>query len=86
MDPDQADLATTTGDALPEALASLQWDNRFVDQLPVDPETAVRPRQVSGALSSRVTPVTASAPVLVAHSPEVAAGLGLDERLWSEHR
>ncbi|MEL6981390.1 MAG: YdiU family protein, partial [Actinomycetota bacterium] len=61
------------------------WDNRFIDQLPVDPSTEVRPRQVGGALSSRVRPVAASAPVLAAHSPEVSDQLGLDPALWSDH-
>lgn len=86
MDRDQADPGPTTGMEIPPALAELRWDNRFIDQLPVDPDTAVRPRQVAGALSSRVRPVQASAPALAAHSPEVAEELGLDPVLFTKYR
>ena len=84
MEPDQSNQRPD--DAIPAALAELVWDNRFVDQLPVDPETEVRPRQVVGALSSPVAPAPASAPVLAAHSPELADELGLGPELWVEHR
>ncbi len=71
---------------MPPALASLRWDNRFIEQLPVDEDREIRPRQVVGALSSLVAPVEASAPQLIAHSPEVAEMLGLGEELWQDHR
>ncbi|MEM9563015.1 MAG: YdiU family protein [Actinomycetota bacterium] len=67
-------------------MAGLRWDNRFVDTLPVDPSTEIRPRQVVGALSSRVRPVNPSAPVLVADAREVAEELGLAPELWTDHR
>jgi uncharacterized protein YdiU (UPF0061 family) len=87
MDRDEIDPGAAAGGvALPPALAALRWDNRFVDELPVDPQTEIRPRQVAGALSSRVRPARASAPVLVAHSPEMAERLGLPADLWTGHR
>lgn len=85
-EPTEFDDAPATGAGLPPALVDLRWDNRFVDRLPVDPETEIRPRQVAGALSSRVQPARASVPTLVIHSPEVAADLGLDPGLWVAHR
>ena len=56
----------------------LVFDNRFTRDLPADPSDDPHPRQVHGACFSRVTPRRASAPRLLAHSPEVAAMLGLD--------
>ncbi len=56
---------------------TLQFDNRFVRELPGDPDISVRPRQVTGACWSRVRPTPVAAPTVVAHSPEVAAALGL---------
>lgn len=86
MDRDELDPEAPGDEQLPPVLAALRWDNRFVDRLPVDPMTEVRPRQVAGALSSRVRPAAASAPTLVAHSPEVADQLGLAPELWTDHR
>ncbi|WNG26487.1 YdiU family protein [Cystobacter fuscus] len=57
----------------------LQFTSRFIDSTPGDPQSDRRPRQVHGALWSKVQPTPVSAPRLVAHSPEVAALLGLDE-------
>ncbi len=57
----------------------LAWDNAFVRELPGDPETGSRLRQVHGALWSSVEPTPVVAPKLVAHSREMAARLGLDE-------
>ncbi|HEY7884718.1 MAG TPA: YdiU family protein, partial [Cellvibrionaceae bacterium] len=59
------------------ALASLRFDNRFVQQLPADTDTRNLPRQVTGAAWSAVTPKRAPAPQLVSYSPEVAELLGL---------
>ncbi|RYZ43005.1 MAG: YdiU family protein [Myxococcaceae bacterium] len=56
-----------------------QFTSRFVDSTPGDPLTDTRPRQVQGALWSRVQPTPVSAPRLVAYSPEVARLLGLEE-------
>ncbi len=56
---------------------SLRFDNAFVGKLPADPDSGPRQRQVHGALYSRVDPTPVAAPRLVAHSPEVAALLGI---------
>ena len=60
-------------------MTPLHFDNAFLRELPGDPETGPRRRQVVGALHSRVTPTPVAAPRLLAHSPGVAALLGLDE-------
>lgn len=57
----------------------LVFDNRFVRELPADPETGPQIRQVHGASYSRVDPTPVAAPHLIAHSAEVAALLGWDE-------
>jgi len=59
----------------------LRFDNRFVRELPGDPDSAVRPRQVHRALYSRVRPTPVADPRLIAWSSEVAALLGLDDEL-----
>jgi serine/tyrosine/threonine adenylyltransferase len=56
-----------------------QFASRFLDSTPGDPLSDRRPRQVHGALWSKVSPTPVPAPRLVAHSREVAAQLGLDE-------
>ncbi len=58
--------------------SSPQFDNAFVRDLPGDPQRGGRPRQVQGALYSRVDPTPVSAPRLLAHSSEVAALLGIN--------
>jgi serine/tyrosine/threonine adenylyltransferase len=63
--------------ALPRTLAALQFDNRFTE-LPADPESGPRRRQVRDACYSRVRPTTVAAPRLIAWAPEVAELLGLD--------
>jgi uncharacterized protein YdiU (UPF0061 family) len=60
-------------------MQSLRFDNRFVRELPADPEAGPRLRQVHGALFSRVEPTPVIAPRVVAYSREVAAMLGIDE-------
>ena len=62
------------------SLDSLRFDNRFVNELPVDPAAENRRRQVFAACSSRVLPARVSAPKLVAFSPESAGLLGLSPR------
>ena len=57
----------------------LALDNRFVRSLPGDSETGSRRRQVEGALWSPVLPTPVAAPRVLAHSPEVADALGLDD-------
>lgn len=55
-----------------------RFDNAFVRELPGDPDTIVRSRQVVGALHSPVLPAPVAAPQLLAYSREVAALLDLD--------
>jgi len=57
----------------------LEFDNRFTRELPGDPESGPRLRQVEGAAWSAVSPTPVAAPRLVAHSHEMAARLGIDE-------
>ncbi|TWI04577.1 uncharacterized protein YdiU (UPF0061 family) [Luteimonas cucumeris] len=56
----------------------LLFDNRFVRELPGDPEQGARIRQVHGALWSAVEPTPVAAPRVIAWSPEMAATLGMD--------
>lgn len=59
-------------------MRNLTFDNRFVRELPADPETGPRLRQVHGACYSRVMPTPVAAPRLLAWSREVAALLDLE--------
>ncbi|MEP7187496.1 MAG: protein adenylyltransferase SelO [Rhodanobacter sp.] len=56
-----------------------RFDNTFVRDLPGDPESGSRLRQVEGALHSRVKPDPVRAPELLAYSSEMAATLGFSE-------
>lgn len=58
-------------------LASLTFDNRFTRELPGDPETTNRPRQVTGACYTFVPPRSVAVPKLVAFSREAATLLDL---------
>ena len=58
-------------------LDQLTFDNRFVDQLPADPEHQNYRRQVMHSCYSRVVPAPATQPKLVCYSEEVAKDLGL---------
>lgn len=58
-------------------MPNLVFDNRFLAELPGDPDTSPRTRQVLGAAYSRVAPTPVAAPRLLAHSPEVAAAIGI---------
>ena len=60
---------------------ALRFDNRFVRELPGDPDTSARPRQVRGALYSRVLPTPVREPRLIAWSREVGALVGIDEAM-----
>ena len=57
----------------------LRFDNRFVRELPGDPDTSNRRRQVLGANWSAVEPTPVAAPTLLAHSHEVAALVGFTD-------
>ncbi|MCB1748910.1 MAG: YdiU family protein [Gammaproteobacteria bacterium] len=58
-------------------MAELRFDNRFVAELPGDPESANFRRQVAGACWSSVAPTAVAAPRLVAVADEVLALLDL---------
>lgn len=57
--------------------ALFTFDNRFLRELPADPDTANQPRQVLGACYSRVQPAQVANPKLVAFSREVAEQLDI---------
>lgn len=61
------------------ALEKLNFDNRFVQELPADPLTDNFRRQVVGACFSRVKPTEVARPQLGAYSAEVAALLDLTD-------
>jgi len=54
------------------------FDNAFIRELPGDPETGLRLRQVEGALYSHVDPTPVAAPRVLAYSAEMASTLGFD--------
>ncbi len=58
-------------------LATLNFDNAFVRELPADPDRSNRVRQVHRACYSRVQPTPVAAPQLVAYAAEVAELLDL---------
>ena len=60
-------------------MQGLRFDNAFVRELPGDPLSDARPRQVHRALYSYVKPTSVAAPRVLAYSREVAALLGLTE-------
>jgi uncharacterized protein YdiU (UPF0061 family) len=60
------------------SIAQLQYRDRFVRDLPADPRSENRVRQVQGACYSRVEPTQVPAPEILAVVPEVAALLDLD--------
>ena len=59
-------------------LDQLTFNNRFVDQLPADPESSNTRRQVEQAFYSNVLPTPVVKPQLVAGAVEVAELIGLD--------
>ena len=56
-----------------------RFDNRFVRELPGDPEERNFRRQVHGACWSHADPTPVAAPRVLAHSKEVAALLDIDD-------
>jgi len=62
-------------------LLDLNFDNRFTEVLPSDPESKNFRRQVLGACYSRVLPTPVSSPKLVAYSAEVAELLDISTEL-----
>lgn len=64
----------------------LTFDNRFVRELPGEPEPSSRRRQVHGACWSAVHPTPVAAPRLLAYAREVAQLVGLDESFVASPR
>lgn len=64
---------------LPIPMPALNFDNAFVRSLPGDTAPGAHPRQVEGALYSRVLPTPVAAPKVLAHSAEMLATLGLTD-------
>lgn len=60
-------------------LDDLTFDNRFIRELPADPETTNQRRQVFAACYSSVSPTPVADPQLVAYAREVAELLDLSE-------
>ena len=58
-------------------LQKLKFDNRFINELPADPETGNARRQVSQACYSFIKPTSVKSPSLVSHAQEVAELLDL---------
>ncbi len=69
---------STLSDYIP--LEDLQFDNRFVHELPADPEPDNYRRQVYSACYSRVTPTIVAKPELIAYSIDMAELLNLSKQ------
>lgn len=77
---EQADTVhrtTRPSNHVEDSLSSLTFDNRFIAELPADPETENRRRQVLEAAYSMVQPTKVSDPKLVAYAKEAAMLLDL---------
>ena len=59
---------------------NLRFHNRFVNELPGDPDQSNRRRQVLGAAWSAAAPTAVADPRLVAHAHEVSALVGITEQ------
>jgi len=66
------------------SLAQLQFDNRFVRELPADTIIDNYRRQVSGAIFSWVNPTPVKKPILIAAAAEVASLLDLSPDIFSQ--
>ena len=74
----KTDVSSDT-DIRPEIQTDIKFDNRFVRELPADPDPENKRRQVLGAAYSRVIPKKTSSPKRVAYSGEVADILGFTQ-------
>lgn len=74
------ETACPAPDAGTGRLADLAFDNRFVRELPADPDRANVPRQVPRACYTPVRPTPVAAPKLVAYSRETAEMLGISAK------
>jgi uncharacterized protein YdiU (UPF0061 family) len=61
----------------PGAMLTFAFDNRYINELPGDPEQGTHRRQVHGACWSQVAPTPVREPRLLAHAREVAELLDL---------
>ena len=59
-------------------MRALTFDNRFVRELPGDPDISMRRRQVMHACWSAAMPTAVSAPRVIAYAADVAATIGFD--------
>lgn len=67
-------------------LDALNFDNRFVAELPCDPDSSNRRRQVAGACYSKVLPTKVCKPQVISYSKEVAQLFDLsDEDCTSDY-
>lgn len=74
-------MTTSTNTTTPVAgnVPNVTFDNRFVRELPGDPDHSNRRRQVLHAAWSAVLPTPVSGPQLLAHAPDVAELVGLPD-------
>jgi len=68
---------TTGGEAPPISISGVQFDNRNLRELPVDPMTGNSIRTVKDSVFSRVAPTPVQGPTLVSVSPEALSLLGV---------
>ena len=71
-------MTVSAPSGLQSSLGELSWDNTFTRELPADPSTLNRPRQVTGSAYSRVSPTPTEAPALIVASAEMLELLDLD--------
>ncbi|MBV1883363.1 MAG: YdiU family protein [Pseudomonadales bacterium] len=64
-----------------KSLDEMQFDNRFTRDLPADPDTSNRRREVLGACFARVSPTHVKSPSLVAYAREVGEELDLSPKI-----
>jgi len=69
--------STNTTTPIVSDAPDVTFDNRFVRELPGDPDRSNRRRQVLHAAWSAVLPTPVSGPQLLAHASEVAELVGL---------
>ena len=75
-----------TEEQMAAIVAEYRFDNRFVNELPGDPNPSKQPRQVYNAAYSFVLPTQVAKPKTIAYSAEVASQLGFDETFANSER
>ena len=63
------------------SLDDLQWDDRFLRELPTDPDRSNHSRQVYGAVASLVDPTAVGNPIIRSVSTELASTMGLTDAI-----